>query len=150
MRPMFVETWLPLLRDALASEGSFRWTLCGDSMSPTLPTKCTIEIRPLLEHVRPGTLIVFAAGDSLIAHRLVARRGAVWIAQGDGRLAPDAPIGSEQVFGRVAAAFTGNRPIWPRRSEPLLALAWVVRYHFLRPVRSVRRRIRTSFGGGAG
>ena len=39
-----------------------------------------------------GSLIVFVARDTLVAHRLVRRAGTAWIAQGDGRIGADAPI----------------------------------------------------------
>lgn len=136
------ETWLPVLRDALAREGAFRFSLRGNSMRPTLPVDCTIDVRPLPPHVRPGALIVFAAGDALIAHRLVRRKDSAWIAQGDGRLAPDLPLASQQVLGTVGAAFDGTRPIWPGPAEPLLALFWVARHHCLRPVRWAWRKLR--------
>ena len=135
------ETWLPVLREALEHEGSFRFTLRGNSMRPTLPIECTIEIHPLPHDTRPGALIVFASRDSLIAHRLVAQHRDGWIAQGDGRLGPDALLAPSQVFGVVTAAYLGTEQIWPGPLEGLLGAAWVARYHLLRPVRWGRRRL---------
>lgn len=129
------ETWLPLLRDALARDGSFQFTLRGASMRPTLPRECTIHVRPLPEQLRPGLLVVFAVADALIAHRLVRRTTDGWIAQGDGRLGPDRPLRHAQMLGVVAAAYVGAVPVWPSRLERGLALLWVARHHLLRPVR---------------
>lgn len=111
-------------------------------MCPTLPLACEVEIVPLPAQVSLGSLIVFASGDTLIAHRLVRRSGGFWIAQGDSRLGPDRPLDAEQVLGQVTAARLGSRNIWPSRAEPLLRLFWVLRYHTLRPIRAARRWLR--------
>lgn|GEM_PF-890518 len=141
-----LNTWLPLLREALARDGSFRFPLHGTSMRPTLPARCTIEIAPLPPCIRLGDLIVFANGDTLIAHRLVRRQGERWIAQGDGRRSPDRPLAMDQVLGIVTAAYMDGRCCWPTSYSRLLAAFWVARHHFLRPVRlcwhGLRRVIR--------
>ena len=135
-------TWLPLLRDALAREGSFRFPLRGNSMRPTLPVECEIEVVPLPPRVRLGDLIVFVAGDTLIAHRLVRRAQGRWIAQGDGRLGPDRPLAPEQVLGIVAAAYADGRCCWPSRFSRPLAAFWVARHWALRPLRFAWHMVR--------
>lgn len=135
-------TWLPLLQEALAREGRFRFPLRGASMRPTLPAMCEIEIVPLPPRVALGSLIVFASSDALIAHRLVRRAAAGWIAHGDGRLGSDRPLQPGQVLGVVAAAHVNNRRIWPGRAEPLLRLFWLARHQALRPVRCAWRALR--------
>ncbi len=107
--PVLKRVWLPLLREALAQQGHVRWRLRGDSMAPTLPTDCEIEIAPLPPSVRPGSLVVFGMGDALVAHRLVRRTTTAWILQGDGRRAPDLPLDPGQALGVVTAAYqTGS------------------------------------------
>ena len=138
-----LSAWLPILQEALTREGRFRFPLHGSSMRPTLPTACEIEIVPLpaaSEDVPLGALIVFAHGDALIAHRLVRRTGLTWMVQGDGRLAPDRPVAPAQVLGVVAAAYAGERRIWPRRAEGLVRWLWIARHHALRLVRAAWRR----------
>ncbi len=142
MSSISAATWLPLLRDALAREGAFRFPLRGTSMRPTLPLECEIEVVPLPPRVRPGALIVFAAGDTLIAHRLVRRSAGRWIAQGDGRLGPDRPLAPEQVLGQVAAAYAGGKRCWPGPFAGPLAAFWVARHWALRPVRFAWRLTR--------
>ena len=132
-------TWLPLLKEALAKEGRFRWRLHGTSMLPTLPAECEIELAPLTRPVRLGELIVFVVDDTLIAHRLVRRTGQYWIAQGDHRLAPDRPLHPDQVVGRVIAAYQNNRRCWPRRFSAAARIAWLARYQALRVVRTAWR-----------
>lgn len=133
-------TWLPLLRDALAREGSFRFPLHGNSMRPTLPAECDIEVIPLPAQVRLGELIVFVAGDTLIAHRLVRRAPGGWIAQGDGRWWPDRPLEPEQVLGIVVAAYVDGRRCWPAPFSGPSAAFWVARHWALRPLRFAWRR----------
>ncbi len=136
------EAWLPLLREVLAREGRFRWRLRGVSMRPTLPADCEIEIVPLGEAVRLGERIVYGAGDSLIAHRLVRRAGGRWITQGDGRLGPDAAQDPAQALGIVVAAYRDGERCWPGPGQRLLAAFWVARHWMLRPVRAAWRRLR--------
>ncbi len=128
-------TWLPLLREALAREGRFRFPLRGTSMRPTLPVACEIEIAPPPRKTRLGSLLVFANDNSLIAHRLVRRAAAGWIAHGDGRWGPDRPLQPEQVLGVVAAAYLDGRRVWPSAAEGVVRWAWIARHHLLRPVR---------------
>jgi hypothetical protein len=101
-------------------------------MLPTLPVECEIEVAPLSQRAPLGSLVVFAAGDILVAHRLVRRAGGRWMMQGDGRWVPDPPIGAEQVLGLVVAANLGGRRCWPGRAESALRWFWVVRYHVLK------------------
>jgi hypothetical protein len=137
---LMASAWAPLLREALAREGRFRWPLRGTSMLPTLPVECEIEVTPLPERPRErlhlGSLVVIAVGDTLIAHRLVRRAGGQWVTQGDGRRAPDPSVELGQVFGVVTEAYEGGRRCWPDRAEPALRWFWVARYYLLRPIRS--------------
>ena len=136
--------WLPLLQDTLAQQGSFRLPLRGDSMRPTLPLECEIDIVPLQGQPAPGELIVFVVGDTLVAHRLVRLDAEFWIAQGDNRRGPDRPLRPEQVLGRVAAARVDGRQVWPGPVERQLARAWIARHQVLRAGRWVVRRTRRS------
>jgi hypothetical protein len=140
------EALTPLLRQALAAEGRFRWQLRGRSMTPTLPPACQIEVIPLPEPAPLGALVVFAAGDRLIAHRLVRRAGGRWVTQGDGCLAADAPLTPKQILGVVQAAYQDGRRCWPGRGARCLAWFWIARHHALRPVRWAWRAARRWVG----
>jgi len=113
--------WLPLIRQALTAEGRFRFPLAGDSMRPTLPVQCEIEIAPLVVQPGLGELIVFVVDDALVAHRLVRRKADELITQGDNRLGPDRPLLPDQVLGRVTSAYVNKSCIWPRPAERLAA-----------------------------
>lgn len=139
---MEAAVWLPLLREALSQEGRFRFPLRGNSMRPTLPSQCEIDITPSVRPPRLGELIVFVVDDALVAHRLVRRKGNTWIAQGDNRLVPDQPLPPEQVLGQVSAAFVNGSRIWPKPWERWVAWPWIVRHHVLRGARWIMRKLR--------
>lgn len=145
-----ISTLLPLLHESLAKEGRFVLPLAGTSMRPTLPTACRVEIVPLPsppDSLALGSLIVFAVGDALITHRLVARRpirGTLhWIAHGDGRRAADAPLLSSQLLGQVLRAVDDDgRVLWPGPGEKGWRLWWILRHHGLTRLRTLWRRAR--------
>lgn len=147
-RPPHSAAWTPLLQEALACEGRLRLSLRGTSMMPTLPVECEIEVAPLSQRAPIGSLVVFAAGDVLVAHRLIRRAGGHWVMQGDGRRAPDPPAEPRQILGVVVAAYLGARRCWPGRTEPALRWFWVARYYLLRPVRFAWHALRGLHGPG--
>lgn len=134
-----LQSWLPLLQESLASEGVFRWHLAGKSMEPTLPDGCQIEIVPVQETVSLGSVVVFAGGSALVAHRLVHRSGRYLVTQGDGRREPDRWLRPAQLVGRVDKARVGGRVMWPGRGEALLRWFWVSRAHVLAGLRRLSR-----------
>jgi hypothetical protein len=118
--------WLPSLKEALARGERFRWSLRGNSMRPTLPTSCRIDLVSAPSRLRLGDLIVFAYRDELVAHRIVHQSKGKWITQGDGRLGPDQPLDASQVLALVVAAYDDDgRLCWPRRLEWARAYCWV-------------------------
>lgn len=136
-----VQSWLPLLREALAREGRFRWQVEGHSMMPTLPQGCEIEIVPLTGRPRLGDVVVFVEGDSLVVHRLVHRARGFWITQGDARATPDRHLDTASLLGRVVTAYHDGKLCWTSRSGGLVAIRWLSRYHVLRLRRVVSRLI---------
>ena len=140
--PLLASAWAPLLQEALAREGRFRWPLRGTSMLPTLPVECEIEVAPLPERAQIGSLVVIAVGDTLIAHRLVRRAGGQWVMQGDGRWVPDPPVEPEHILGVVVAAYQDGRRCWPDRAEPVRRWFWVARCYLLRPIRFIWHALR--------
>jgi hypothetical protein len=134
--------WLPLLREALVREGRFVLPLRGNSMRPTLPAACEIEVRPLPGAPRVGELVVFVLDDTLVAHRIVRCAGERWIARGDNRLVADRALRGEQMLGRVVAASVAGRRVWPPRGERVLRAFWVARHYVLAAVRLIVRRVR--------
>lgn len=111
-------------------------------MLPTLPVECEIEVAPFSQRAPLGSLVVFAAGDILVAHRLVRRAGGRWVMQGDGRRVPDLPAEAGQILGVVVAAYRSDGRCWPGRAELALRWFWVARYYLLRPIRFVWHALR--------
>ena len=135
-------TWVPLLQEILAREGRCRWPLRGQSMRPTLPDACEIDVVPLPVRVPLGALVVFANGDALVAHRLVRRVGGKWIAQGDNRYGPDRALEPSRVLGLVGAAYASDgHKCWPTPLSSTLAWFWIARYHMFRVIRYAARTI---------
>lgn len=134
--------WIPVLQEVLAREGRCRWPLRGNSMRPTLPVECEIEVMPLPERVPLGALIVFAHQDALVAHRLVRRSGPWWLTQGDNRRSPDRVLQREHILGMVYAAYTPDRRrCWPGPLSGALAWIWIARYHMYRGARFLARAV---------
>lgn len=108
-------------------------------MEPTLPSGCEIEIVPVQGELTVGDIVVFVARDVLVVHRLVHRRRGRWVAQGDGRLTPDAPLNPQDILGRVVQATYQGRQCWPYRYYRLVAFFWLFRYHLFRVRRLAHR-----------
>lgn len=124
---------------ALARTGVFRWQLTGKSMEPTLPHGCEIEIVPLSSKLPLGTVVVFANGSSLVAHRLVHRSRGYLVTQGDGRRAPDRWLLPAQLMGWLKKARSDGRRIWPGRERRwCVGVGWDVPYA-LAGLRRMRR-----------
>lgn len=134
-----LQGWLPLLHESLAREGRFRWQLTGKSMEPTLPDGCQIEIVPLRSAPPLGSVVVFAGGSTLVAHRLVHRSGRYLVTQGDGRREPDRWLLPAQLVGLVNKASAGGHLVWPGRGEALLRWRWIGRAYALAGLRRLRR-----------
>ena len=81
----------------------------GSSMGRTMPDGSRILIRcnDTLDW-KPGTVIAFFAGPTLVAHRIVARgigtrARSFWVTRGDGTLISDVPVNGDAVLGEVIA-----------------------------------------------
>ena len=148
--PPPLRIWLPLLQDTLRREGSFRWMLRGDSMSPTLRPGTEILISPRPLRLRTGMIAVFAAGEALVAHRLVRATPRGWLAQGDHQPWPDRPLVTDDILGVVVAASAGDQSYWPAWWSPLADRCWVARAYLLAAKRRMWRQRQRSLWGRAG
>jgi hypothetical protein len=111
-------------------------------MAPAIPARARLRVRVQgNQPCRRGDVVYYLAGDGYMVHRVVfrARRGAardLLLTCGDGCLAPDPPVRSDQVLGTVIAVETpdGWRPPGPpitpgplyRRLVRALALAGTI------------------------
>jgi hypothetical protein len=133
--------WVPLLRETLQREGRLLWQVQGQSMLPTLPPDCTIEIHDVASGVQLGDVLVFVDKAALVVHRLVARRGERLILQGDNRKVPDAPIHLDQIIGKVVKATYQERLTYPHKFLRFIAIFWIARYYWFRMRRFVYRNL---------
>ena len=123
---------LAQLAEAGLQQAGLVWLrVSGASMLPLLRAGDRVELLPVApERLRRGDLLVFRQGEHLIVHRLVARRGASWIARGDNLSAADPPIPAAAILGRVRrvegvarSIDLGRRP-WSLARPVLGWLAW--------------------------
>jgi hypothetical protein len=63
------------------------------------------------ERARPGDVVVARRAGVLVAHRLIRLDGAMAVTQGDACPAPDAPVPTDALLGRVVAV---RRRPWRR------------------------------------
>jgi signal peptidase len=95
---------IALLRQQLAAGGQARLRVQGGSMLPLIRPGDTVCIAPCQpQQVRPGEIIVFQRGSTLIMHRLLACSAHSLQTRGDSCRLDDAPIHPSDVLGRVVA-----------------------------------------------
>lgn len=133
--------WLPVLQESLARGEPFRLPVEGRSMLPTLKPGESVQVVALAGSPRLGEILVFAQGEALIIHRLVHRRGALLVTQGDNLLLPDPPIPAGALVGCIARPPGGSLSILAAPMRYVRAARWVGRYHLLRALRVARRRL---------
>jgi hypothetical protein len=92
----------------------------GWSMAPALGDHDRLRVAPL-DGVRPGDLVVARRAGVLVAHRLVrldGPDGSMAVTQGDACAAPDPPVPTEALLGRVVAV---RRRPWRRLLDKVRA-----------------------------
>ncbi len=75
------------------------------SMEPTFSEGSLLVVSRVVspDEVSAGDIVVYDAGQSLVAHRVVEVSDDAFVTQGDANNAPDDPIGFSQVKARVVA-----------------------------------------------
>jgi hypothetical protein len=132
--PLFDDVGLALLREGQA----VRFRAAGLSMEPSIRDGDAITVVPVSpDAVRRGDVLLYRAGERLLAHRVI---GPVEGVEGFLRVRADAPgweeerVPASDVFGRVEAVERGGRPV-----------AW--RGPLARRVAALARRIRRRLSG---
>lgn len=70
------------------------------SMEPTL-SKGDLIIVQKTDTVKPGDIVVYQSGSSLIVHRVISVDGDTVVTQGDANNIPDEPLQRSQIKGKV-------------------------------------------------
>jgi hypothetical protein len=111
----------------------------GTSMAPLLRPGDVAFVAHGRARLWPGDLLAYRAGDRVVVHRLLRRRGASLRLAGDNRPEADAPVPPGAVLGRVVA-FERGGVVRGLRSPLARALGWTVAAAFpLRRRRLLRR-----------
>jgi len=123
----------------VAREGSAWVEAASNSMGPLVQPGDRLRLSALdPAGARPGTIVAYRRGDTLIVHRLLAVTPAGFVTKGDALPDTDAPVAASAIVGRVAAIRSPDgreldlgRAPWPRIGR---ALAWVARARVSSPI----------------
>src|SRR5260370_1181305 len=76
--------------------------ISGSSMGSTLPAGRRIRIRPLLpDEYRPGQVVAFVSGNTILAHRIIFRSRQGALTRGDNRSLCDFPVPGPSLLNEV-------------------------------------------------
>ena len=134
-----------LATEVLRSTGKLRLSALGYSMLPTIWPGDVLDIQAIgCEQVRAGDVVLFQRGERFFIHRVLRNcpspdgsgRPSL-VTRGDSMPTEDAPVGAEQLLGRVSSVQRGTAeaaPVppmsWTRRGLGL-ALAYSTRIRTL-------------------
>jgi hypothetical protein len=106
-----------MIREAMATHGSFTFRALGGSMMPVVRHGAMIRIEPLEpSEARAGDILFFATADGrYIGHRFLGwrkgDRGRLMLTSGDTLPHIDPPHRAETLLGRIVATARGGREI---------------------------------------
>ena len=104
-----------LYREHLGRGNCLRFRALGSSMWPWMRSGDLVHVSPA-ERLSVGDIVLYERGQEWFVHRLIRVEGTParpqrLILRGDGLPAEDAPVGAEQVLGRVFMIERGSRRI---------------------------------------
>jgi len=138
--PLSAEALLGLMREILALGKHFRFRALGWSMAPFICDGDVICVSPLAA-AGPGIgdVVAFIAPETerLVVHRVVARRGAAYLIQGDNvRGVTDGTVLAGNILGRVTRITRNGREVRRGLGPERRLIAVFSRAGWLSPVRS--------------
>lgn len=124
-----------LAKEVLRSSGRLRLQVTGWSMLPTLWPGDTLMIERAGWHgIAPGDVVLFGRDGRLFVHRVISKSDRLadspgLITQGDGMPAPDPPVSSSELLGKINLICRGSRSFRPssRLHFPNRIVAAIVR-----------------------
>lgn len=132
-----------------AAHEVFAVEFTGGSMRPVVPAGARLECRPAATFA-PGDIVVFNAGDQLVAHRVLYSRGQgaelTVVTTSDCRAENDGPQEVQRILGVVTALTYGGKTVDCRRAlvrSLFRLLAWSHRWHHRRAAGSPGPAART-------
>lgn len=135
-----------LASEVLTRFNKLRLRVHGLSMLPAILPGDMLDIVPCAStQAAPGDVVLFRRDDRFVIHRVLAHTASGLLTQGDANRAPDLPVDSADVLGRVVGVTRHGRAIAHRHAlHPGAGLArWLFRRsHFAARVfvRLQRRR----------
>jgi hypothetical protein len=127
-----------LLNAVLMRRLPFRLAAPGYSMSPFIRDHDTITIAPWQESLPAvGEIVAFTrpGSQSLVVHRIVHRRGATYLIQGDNNPgSPDGYLPRSSLFGRVVQVERNGRRVRLGLGPERLLIAFLSRRSWLVPL----------------
>ena len=100
-------TWRAAVAQVVVESGrTARLALRGTSMLPLLRERMALEVRAVGRGARVGDVLVFAQGESYVAHRVVGRRGVDYLTCGDAQPEITEQVAPAAVLGRVVAVWS--------------------------------------------
>jgi hypothetical protein len=120
--------------------------ISGQSMGPLFAEPRRARVAYGAQGLRPGDVVLYASGNTIVAHRLLAirrnRRGRFYLAKGDANLGLDPLFPERAVIGRLLEVMLPTGPVRLRRRRGYaywcLAGAWVQRHLPWRAIKAGR------------
>jgi hypothetical protein len=138
--PLSGQELVELMRAVLDKGLPFRFCARGWSMTPFIRDGDLIIVAPLRRTPpRIGEVVAFTrqGTGNLVVHRVILRRGAALLIQGDSISAcSDGMILPENLLGRVTSIERNGRRVWLGLGPERFLIAWLSRVRLLIPMRT--------------
>lgn len=133
--------------DALREEGQLRFEFLGSSMWPLLKAqRNTVHICYLTQEPQPLDVVLFRRDDgSFVLHRIISACGEIYTLCGDNQIKQEFGITRQQIIGRMAGYYTGER-YHSCSAIPYRLYAWL--WNRAMPVRRLWVALRGRLRGG--
>jgi hypothetical protein len=93
-----------LTSDLIAGGYGLRFQAKGRSMMPTIQDGEIVHVKPTAsDMLRIGDIVLMRRGDEFKAHRIIRKRGPLFITRGDAGMETDGEIRGDQILGMVIA-----------------------------------------------
>lgn len=97
-------TFREIAAELLGSGFEFRFCAVGRSMLPTIQDGEIVRVRPVeTGRLRVGDIVLFRDRDGFKAHRVVGRRGGLFVTRGDSSRDVDGVIREAEILGKITS-----------------------------------------------
>jgi Peptidase S24-like len=97
-------TFRLLASNLIAGGYGLRFQAKGRSMMPTIQDGEIVHVKPIASDIlRIGDIVLLRRGEEFKAHRIIRKRGSLFITRGDAGVGTDGEIRSDQILGMVIA-----------------------------------------------